>query len=57
MARQDKDHLTIGHLLVVVGVDLGKQVFDFIFGLHDIHDAEKVFELDLADDAVLIIVH
>ena len=49
--------LAIGHLLVVEGVYQGQQVLDLLLRVQDVHHRQQVLELDLADDAVLVVVH
>ena len=57
VARKDQNHLAIGHLLIIEGVDLGQELLYVILSLKNVHHAEQILELNLTDDAVLVIVH
>ena len=48
--------LTIGHLLVVVGVDHMKQVLNFFFPFDHVHANDEISEFLLINDSISITV-
>ena len=57
MAREDENHLAVGHPLVVKRIDLSQKLLDLFFAAHHTHHAEQIFELHLTDDTVLVVVY
>ena len=56
LIREHLDDFGVVHLLVVVWINLGQQVVDFLFSFDDVHHSDHVLELNLIDYTILIIV-
>jgi len=57
VAGEDQDYFTVGHPLVVEWINLLEKHFDFFLRAKNVHHAEKLFELNLTDHSILVMVN